>query len=507
MILENRHLIAVAVSALAVFACLGAMVMAEDADAVYEEEYGQVYNMNLAPGYSYTYTPTYPAGLEVETTIEKYEDTGLDAEITPEGTLKVSLKDTAEIGTAYDLILKAHSSTGGVEQTIYQHLRFTAVDGLTVTPAQVINDIILGMEVTFQAQAETGATTTTGEPFPITWAVKSGTELPAGLNLEGNTVSGTPTTVGTNVVSLTASSAGQTADLIIDFVVYQKIVEQQDETIHSYGNTVSSTINPESVSSGEDKTGDITVTWKVADDTTDQLPDGFALDPNTGIISGQSTEAKTSVVKIVGTSQVGPVQTSTKVVTIATEPVITITSPSDQVFTYPSAEPATLQLSVNQGVSTVTWSVSEANGVTIDASSGLLTVTNEASAGKVTITATSQYGQVVTKEISVIIEEPLTISGSETISSSVGIAAEQQYTCNVAGVTWSVEGAPAGLDASIGTDGKLTVSGNSPMGPLTLTVKVTSANGQTATYEVTCQIVPQLVFSDPPTGGAIIYGI
>ena len=484
----------------------GVVLLSGTSDATYEEDYGEVYKMNLAPGYTYSYTPSYPSGLEVETTIEKNE-AGLDAEVTQEGTLRVSLTDSAVIGTSYDLILKAHSSTGGVEQTIYQHLRFTAVDGLTITPSQVINDIIAGAEVVFEAQATTGATTAGGQPLAITWAVKTGTELPSGLTLEGNKVSGTPTVVGTNVVSLTASSAGQTADLIVDFIVFNEIAEQSDETIYSYGNTVSSTINPEIVSSGEDKSGDITVKWAVADDTTDQIPDGFTLDPATGVISGSSTESKTSVVKIVGTSQVGPAQTSNKVVTISTEPVMVISAPAEQVFTYPDAQPSTLQLSVNSGLSDVEWSIPATAGVTIDADSGLLTVTNAASAGNIVVTAESEYGQIQTRTIEIVIEEPLTITGSDTISATVGNNAEQQYSCNVSGVTWTVEGAPAGLTASMGTDGKLTVNGNSPMGPLTLTVKATSTNGQIAEYEVTCQIVPQLIFTDPPTGGAIIYGI
>ena len=293
----------------------------------------------------------------------------------------------------------------------------------------------------------------------------------------------------------------------VDFIVFNEIAEQSDETIYSYGNTVSSTINPEIVSSGEDKSGDITVKWAVADDTTDQIPDGFTLDPATGVISGSSTESKTSVVKIVGTSQVGPAQTSNKVVTISTEPVMVISAPAEQVFTYPDAQPSTLQLSVNSGLSDVEWSIPATAGVTIDADSGLLTVTNAASAGNIVVTAESEYGQIQTRTIEIVIEEPLTITGSDTISATVGNNAEQQYSCNVSGVTWTVEGAPAGLTASMGTDGKLTVNGNSPMGPLTLTVKATSTNGQIAEYEVTCQIVPQLIFTDPPTGGAIIYGI
>ena len=40
----------------------GAFIPMDDSDAIYEStaEYGQVYTINLAPGYKYTYKPTYP---------------------------------------------------------------------------------------------------------------------------------------------------------------------------------------------------------------------------------------------------------------------------------------------------------------------------------------------------------------------------------------------------------------------------------------------------------------
>ena len=505
---DNQILFGALAVAMAVVMALASVSLtaSEESDATYEENWGQIYNMNLAPGYSYRYTPEYPEGLEVETTILQSE-AGLDADIL-EGTLVVSLSDSAQIGTSYDLVLQAHSDTGGVSQTIYQHLRFTAVNGLQITPSQVINDIILGAELTFEAQATTGATTPSGEPMAITWAVKSGTELPAGLELNGNTVSGEPTVPGKNTVSLTASSAGQTADLIIDFTVWQQIVQQSDETIYSHGNTVSSNIVPQTVASGEDKSGDLVLTWAVAGDSADQLPSGFQLDPSTGIISGSSTESQTSQVKITGTHAASG-QTVSKVVTISTEPVMQVSFDSESIFTYPDAEPSTATASVNSGVSTVTWSLQEQyTGVSIDPSSGVITVTNAASAGSVVVVATSAYGQTATGTIQIVIEEPLSISGADSVATSVGTPKTEQYTCNVSGVTWSVEDVPVGATITIDqSTGLLSVDANSPMDAFQITVKATSANGQTAEYEVTCQIVPQLAFSEPPTGGAIIYGI
>ena len=61
-----------------------------------------------------------------------------------------------------------------------------------------------------QALAATGTT-------PITWALESGSSLPAGLSLSGDTISGTPTTAGTFTftVKATNSAGNATKDLTI----------------------------------------------------------------------------------------------------------------------------------------------------------------------------------------------------------------------------------------------------------------------------------------------------
>ena len=61
-----------------------------------------------------------------------------------------------------------------------------------------------------QALAATGTT-------PITWALESGSSLPAGLNLSGDTISGTPTTAGTFTftVKATNSAGDDTKELTI----------------------------------------------------------------------------------------------------------------------------------------------------------------------------------------------------------------------------------------------------------------------------------------------------
>ncbi len=469
---------------MALLAVLGSAVvmLGNESNAAIEGDYGEVYEIDLAPGFSYTYTPTYPADLDVTTTILDYEDEGIDASIDG-STISVSVKNGITSGS-YDLIIQAQTNTGGLSQTAYQHIRFNVVSGLVVTPGQVINDIIAGAAVNFTPQASSGMDV-------VTWAVKG--ELPAGLSFDGTTVTGTPTQIGLNTLTLTASAKGQTQDLTVTFTVYNVIVDNADEIIFSNGNTVSSTAIAQTGS-------DLGVTWAITDGT---LPEGFSLDAATGVISGSSTTLQESVITITGTAANGPAQFITKQITIRSEPATEITGSSAPVTIYDGAANKTVQLSVS-GTSDVTWSVSQAAGVSID-QTGLLTVTSEAVTGIVTVTAQTAYGGSDTFEISIVKEEVASISGNDTLTAKAGEPATGAYTSNVAG-TWSVnsEGAPVGVTVEISELGVLSISGSAPTEQFSVTITLTTTGGQTVQKTVTCQIVSALIFNDVPTNGLII---
>ena len=348
----------------------------------------------------------------------------------------------------------------------------------------MINDIIAGASVNFTPQATSGMDA-------VTWSVKG--ELPAGLEWDGSKVTGTPTSVGLQTVSLTASAKGQTQDLTVTFTVYNVIIDNEDETIFSNGNTVSST--------AIEQTGnDLGVTWAV---TSDNMPDGFSLDPATGVISGSSTTLQETIVTITGTAANGPSQSITKNITIRSEPAVEI-SGDNTVITYPDSSNKTVQLSATAGTSTVTWSVTEAAGVSID-QSGILTVTSEAVTGNVTVTAQTAYGGSDTYQVSIVKEETAIISGNDMLGAKAGESATGAYTCNVTG-TWAVndDNAPVGVTVEISELGVLTISGASPSDAFEVTITLTTAGGQTVQKTVTCQIVSALVFNDVPTNGLII---
>ena len=270
----------------------------------------------------------------------------------------MTIPEEAASGTTYNVVIKA-SMTEPVEQTAYQYVKFVVVDGLSVSGT--INDIIAGTRIDFSPIGESDMS---GE---ITWTVKAGTELPAGLELADGKVSGTPTGIGLQTVSLTANCRGETADLVVTFTVYSKIVGDSEENIASYGNTVSS----RAIANAED----IGVTWTVSEGA---LPAGFSLDPSTGVVSGTSTEVKETVVTITGTSTHGPEQTVTKHITIRSEPDLVLSAEGGILTYLNNADAVTATVAATQ-TSQISWQVSGYDGATV--SDGTVSVSSPATAG------------------------------------------------------------------------------------------------------------------------------
>ncbi len=411
--MDNSLKSTIAVLSAFAFVLAGAFLIVTDqsSDATYTEDYGTIYDINLAPGFQYTYTPsTNMEGTVIS--ILKYEDAGITASLSDAGLITIQVKDGITSGE-YDLVIKAENTTAGITQTVYQHIRIHAVAGLTIDEsANVLDDIVLGSPIDFTPSATQTMTNLEGNAFQIIWSVKTGTELPAGLTLNGTTgnVSGTPTASGAQTISLTASSAGQTKDVVVDFTVWQKIVAQEDETITSYGSTVSSEIIPQTVSS-TDTSGDLVLVWSVKEGT---VPEGFLLNTATGVISGSSDVSKTSVVTIEGT-HVASGQSVTKKVTIVSEAALSISGASSVSTIVDTAK--TSQYTAT--VSGVTWELVDVPvgmEATIDENTGLMTLNDNNPSGPVVIKvkATAASGQSVTFDVTCQVVAKLSWDGVPT---------------------------------------------------------------------------------------------
>ena len=124
-------------------------------------------------------------------------------------------------------------------------------------------------------------------------------------------ISGTPTTLGTSLVTLTASNAEATADQALTLIVYPKnpVITSTDTDTATLGQSFSYTIT----------THNVPTSYAAAD-----LPPGLRLDPMTGEISGTPTTVGTYTIMLSSSNDNGTGnQTLTLSVTLPLEIRIT----------------------------------------------------------------------------------------------------------------------------------------------------------------------------------------
>ena len=480
--------------ALAMFAVAAAIIMALSAvpasDAIGEDlsgTYGSPTNIDIAPGYQWRYTAEFPSDLTEHVTVSLKVNDGNIGSVSGKS-VTVTIPKTATVGTVYNVVIQA-SMTQPVSQTSYQYVTFTVVAGLSVSGT--INDIIKGSAINF---TPTGSSSMGS----VVWSVTSGHTLPAGLTLSGGKVTGTPTNLGLQTVYLTATANGQSATLEVSFTVYSKIVGGSAQTISSYGTTVSS--------DAIENASDIAVTWKV---TSGTMPSGFSLNKNTGVVSGSSTEVKSTTLTLTGTAGEGPSQTATKKVTIKSEPALTLTASASKILTYKgNATEKTVSFTAPT-TSSKTWTVTSLSGVTVE--DGVLKVKSPTKTGmsqSVTVTCKTAYGQTATKKITLAVEDTLSATGDSKLSVTAGTEGSTSAFTVSGGSDNSLSASTtaSGLTVRM-ADGKLYAKGNAAAKDLPVVVTITSAAGQTVTKNVTVDVYSQLVFTSLPTGGAIIYAV
>ena len=477
---------------MSVLAVLGAVVaLSMESDAAGEDlsgTYGEPSVINIAPGYSYTYTATFPADLTddvvLSMAVNDFSDYGAQYVTITGHTVKVTIPTNATPGN-YNLVLQADHAPSG--QTAYQYIQFNV--GANLSVSGTINDIIKGASVDMTPSASGGI-------GAITWTVNG--SLPSGLAWDGSKVTGIPTEVGEQTVSLKATTeTGESKDLTVSFTVWNAIVGGEPETITSIGDSTAS-------STGISNGSDIGVTWAV---TSGSLPDGFTLDPATGIVSGSSSTGTVidSTVTITGTASAGPSQTATKQITIHAEPAITLTGESNILTYVGNAASKTVAVTPSGTTSDIAWSVSEISGVSIEG--GVVTVTGDADAQtgtEITVTATTAYGQTVTHKIALTVEDVLSITGEGSLTGKVGTAASVNLSIT-GGSSNQVE--VSGLEGATVSDGKLVVTSATPVSDAEVTITVTSAAGQTATHIVSVTIYNSLVFNNDPSTGVIAWAV
>ena len=331
-------------------------------------------------------------------------------------------------------------------------------------------------------------TATGGTGTGYTWALATGSALPAGMNLSAaGVISGKPTaTTPTSFTVTVTDSASNTANGTFSITVDAAVSITTATTLPTayVGSNYSQTL----VATGGSGTG---YTWALASGSNP--PAGLNLSA-TGVLSGKPTTAGTPNFAVIVTDSVGNTATATFTVTISAGETI---NPATLPVGYPGTVYTPTTLTATGGTGTgFTWTWAAATGSTLPAglsisTTGIITgtpinATTASLVSNVVVTVTDSVGNTATANFSVTIEATLAISSGVTLPGGVlataysdtlaatGGSGGNIWSTNVAGTT-----SLAAIGLSLSSAG--VVSGASPtLGTATFTGTVTDSASHTA---------------------------
>ena len=349
--------------------------------------------------------------------------------------------------------------------------------------------------------------TETGGVGPYTWAVSTGSTLPAGLTLAPATgaISGMPTTASSASFTIQVTDADQaTASMLFALTVDPALVIS---TTSPLGNgTVNGAYSTTLAGTG----GMLPYTWSVF---SGSLPGGLTLVPSTGVISGQPSATGTFSFVIQLKDSTAPTPnavTKTFSITIA---AFTITTAP----TLPNATvgvPYSQTLAASGGAQPYAWAISKGTlpaALTLNSTSTTATITGTPAATATgpdtfTVTVTDTNNNTASQTFTLTVVIPPVINTTTLPNGTTGVAYSQALSAS-GGTTpyqWAIAtgSLPAGLSLSPTTG---TIAGNpSAAGASSFTIQLKDATGVTATSQpLTLTIVASVTITTPsplPTG-------
>ena len=346
---------------------------------------------------------------------------------------------------------------------------------------------------------QTTLTATGGSGTGYTWALSSGSSLPAGLSLSSTgVISGKPTTAGTTNFSVTATDSATNTGTGSFTITVNAAVSITTATTLPIG-YVNLSYSQQLAATGGSGTG---YAWTVASGSS--LPAGLTLS-SAGVLSGKPTTAATSTFSLTVTDSV--MNTATTAFTLTVAPGVSITTTSlPSGYQGTAYVGATLAATGGSGTG-YTWSWAAAGssslpaGLSLSSAGAISGTPTQAGTFSVVITVTDSVGNTTSVTLSILVEATLSVTTTTLSSGTVGASYSQTLTAtggSGTGYTWSTDTTGATSLAAIGLSlsSAGVVSGSSPTaGTATFTVTVKDSQSHTATANLSVTVYAALTIT------------